>query len=1036
MKCKGIILTVVLVAFILSCGRASAAPTTAHQAQKLVRGWLKAVAHPLGTPLGQQIKKVETYTDAGGQPIYYIVDLQQNGFVIVPADDQIEPIIGFVEEGTYDPSTDNPLGALVTNDLNGRMESVRTGRQSPTKAFLNRSEKHQNKWNKFSGLADMSTQDIGTLGLTSIDDIRVSPLIETKWYQRTCCANLACYNYYTPGPPNGGGAGDPNNYWCGCVATALAQIMYYYQWPNTGIGTHSFVVKIRDANYPRQTRGGDGAGGAYDWADMVLVPGCSTTDVERQAIGALCYDAGVAISNRVSGEYTSYDSDETLAFTHSAKLALINDSNGFKYANAVFGYNGGSNINDLNDMVNSNLDAGLPVCFGIHGSTGGHEVVCDGYGYNGGTPYHHINMGWAGAQNAWYNLPDINSTPSSYNTIYETIYNIYKLGSGEVISGRVTDPCGNPISDVNVNQAYYPGPSVIFTHHTNSKGIYAFYGLNSDANVSIWADKTGYVFPGWTIVKTGHSADSQPTSGNLWGVDIVAIAPDVNSMMPTSGPGGTYMKIQGSHFGAAAGTVIFPGVGYYGDILQWSDTLILCRVPFCPVSGDVVVQSSVGVNSSGVHFDITNPATIYVDANHTPDVENGTTDYPFSTIERGIYATYGSAPAYTVIVEPGTYRENITLSNGMGITLSGSDPNDPNTVASTIIDGNQNGAVVTFDNDCSTLTGLTITDGNSTVDPNIYGGGIYCTGGCEATAPTISHCIITGNSAGYGGGIYCNNSFPTIDNCFIAGNSASWVGGGIDCNSGQDWYYPTIYNCLIVGNSALYAGGGIYVTGGSPAVNHCTISSNSTDPVNGGGGGILCEDSNMMVHHTILWADAAPYGPEILIWSNNNPSTLTAKYSDVQGGSTAVYLAGGSLIWDANSNINADPQFVRDPNPGPDGTWDDVNDDYGNLHLSDVSPCIDSGDPNYVFDLNKTDMDGQPRVVGCRTDIGADEFVYLGDIDFNGDVDFVDFAAFASYWQDTNCGKCSGADLTGDGIADIKDLAVLADNWLNSLCHD
>jgi hypothetical protein len=67
-------------------------------------------------------------------------------------------------------------------------------------------------------------------------------------------------------------------------------------------------------------------------------------------------------------------------------------------------------------------------------------------------------MGWSGAQDAWYDLPDINSLPTSYNSVYETIYNIFYLGNGEVFSGRVTDPCGNPIADVNVKQYVYPGP--------------------------------------------------------------------------------------------------------------------------------------------------------------------------------------------------------------------------------------------------------------------------------------------------------------------------------------------------------------------------------------------------------------------------------------------------------------------------------------------------------------------------------------------------------------------------------------------------
>ena len=54
-----------------------------------------------------------------------MVNLQPGGFVIVSADDRIEPIIAFADDGIFDPSVDNPLGALVTGDINQRMAMVR-----------------------------------------------------------------------------------------------------------------------------------------------------------------------------------------------------------------------------------------------------------------------------------------------------------------------------------------------------------------------------------------------------------------------------------------------------------------------------------------------------------------------------------------------------------------------------------------------------------------------------------------------------------------------------------------------------------------------------------------------------------------------------------------------------------------------------------------------------------------------------------------------------------------------------------------------
>lgn len=70
----------------------------------------------------------EYYCDGylGCEAIYYVVYLQPSGFVIVSTDDLVEPIIAFAGTGTYDPAPGNPLGALVTKDLKGRIDAVRS----------------------------------------------------------------------------------------------------------------------------------------------------------------------------------------------------------------------------------------------------------------------------------------------------------------------------------------------------------------------------------------------------------------------------------------------------------------------------------------------------------------------------------------------------------------------------------------------------------------------------------------------------------------------------------------------------------------------------------------------------------------------------------------------------------------------------------------------------------------------------------------------------------------------------------------------
>ena len=101
------------------CETTLAAPVGAGHAHKAVRTWVRTNARPMNSQLGNQVESIETFTDAEGQPVYYVVYLRPNGFVIVPADDEVEPVVCFSSSGSYDPSEHNPLGALVSRDLPG-----------------------------------------------------------------------------------------------------------------------------------------------------------------------------------------------------------------------------------------------------------------------------------------------------------------------------------------------------------------------------------------------------------------------------------------------------------------------------------------------------------------------------------------------------------------------------------------------------------------------------------------------------------------------------------------------------------------------------------------------------------------------------------------------------------------------------------------------------------------------------------------------------------------------------------------------------
>ncbi|MBL7152805.1 MAG: right-handed parallel beta-helix repeat-containing protein [Phycisphaerae bacterium] len=315
----------------------------------------------------------------------------------------------------------------------------------------------------------------------------------------------------------------------------------------------------------------------------------------------------------------------------------------------------------------------------------------------------------------------------------------------------------------------------------------------------------------------------------------------------------------------------------------------------------------------------------------------------------------------TVIIAPGTYtgpgNRDIDFK-GKPITVRSTDPNDPQIVASTVIDCQNAGRGFHFANGeerDSILEGLTITNGSAR---GRLGGGIFC----DHSSPTTRYCRIRQCTAWVGGGICLQFANATVINCTVTANYASSKGGGIHLRSGTN----VISNCLIADNSVLWRGGGLNATDGNLSIANCVIAHNSAASSNGGGGGlfftggtqtitncsiannstkltggaILCDTSTPIIVNSIFWGNTASS------LANMHPGTLVS-YSNVQGG------------YSGTGNIGADPLFI---DPG-----------VGNYHLSAGSPCIDAGDPAYGPAPEETDMDGEPRHVGARVDIGADE---------------------------------------------------------------
>lgn len=253
------------------------------------------------------------------------------------------------------------------------------------------------------------------------------------------------------------------------------------------------------------------------------------------------------------------------------------------------------------------------------------------------------------------------------------------------------------------------------------------------------------------------------------------------------------------------------------------------------------------------------------------------------TIQAGINVSVSSD---TVLVQPGNYAENINY-NGMNITVASLflTTQDTTYISQTIIDGNQSGAVVTFEsgeNLNANLAGFTITNGTGNpfqfYDPETgtywteyRGGGIYI----DNSSPSLLSVNVTVNWANDGGGIYSKNSQYSLSNSMIYNNYAETqsnifisyggFGGGIINVSSNSSYE----NVQVMNNTANYYGGGIYVGNSTPQFNNVGVFSNTCS---GDGGGLYCSGST--IENLIISNNNAYRGGGIRVSVQSSDSTI------------------------------------------------------------------------------------------------------------------------------------------------------------------
>ena len=433
-----------------------AAEVTAVQAKTAVRRWI-GFDSALGCRLGEASDEVRTFSTTNNVN-FHVVKLKGGGFVVTSADTRMSPVVAFSSEGDFSEDDGNPLLALLMGDfssLGSRAGSspARRKRAGTLMSAASSSNANERKWERLLGGGTRLMSDDGQ---SLISDIRVESFVESKWGQEK--ENFGpCYNYSTP-----------SNYPCGCVATAGAQVMRYFQWPSSTMSMPQFTntyCEVDGINVPLTTQGG-----VYDWSNMPF-DAWNASKSQSQAIGKLTADIGICCGMSYGEEYSGiggYMLAETFTnhFGYGSALAVQWD-----------GTEDISGTDDLRRAVLSNLDARFPVVFSIMGDVdNGHAIIGDGYGYLDSKLFIHMNFGWYGNKNAWYSPPDLatgNDEDFNYSIVNGFIFNIIPdmPPSTVICSGRVLDLDGVPIENADV--ACYRGEEEVARAKTNARGIYA-----------------------------------------------------------------------------------------------------------------------------------------------------------------------------------------------------------------------------------------------------------------------------------------------------------------------------------------------------------------------------------------------------------------------------------------------------------------------------------------------------------------------------------------------------------------------------------
>lgn len=389
-----------------------------------------------------------------GNPTLYVLNIDPQGFIIVPAHDAAPPVLGYSLANNFS-NFGQPENfsawidgySQIVNYLTENNVQSSSGNSAQWEALLNPS-------------AIKSVATVTTVG----------PLIPCLWNQSYP------YNYLCPVDPSGSGG----HVYAGCVATAMSQVMYYWRYPKQGTGAHGYTWN------PYGYLSADFGNTTYKWEEML-----NSTSVQNFEMAQLQSHLGIAVDMMYSGSGSgaySQDAAEALKnyFGYDQSLELVYRDN---YA-----------YEDWKELLRSQIDAGQPMYYHGFGS-GGHAFNVDGYQ---DTMYFHFNWGWGGSYNGYFHLFNLNPGGNTFTEGQGAIINFIPAGNNVVqcgqtdtlnmLAGTLEDGSG-PVTDYFNNSAcswlILPGDTLeniklYFDRFDLEEGkdfIYVYDGTSTDASM-------------------------------------------------------------------------------------------------------------------------------------------------------------------------------------------------------------------------------------------------------------------------------------------------------------------------------------------------------------------------------------------------------------------------------------------------------------------------------------------------------------------------------------------------------------------------